>query len=193
LPRTEYSLFEKLRNSFKDEQTYDEIMKCFYCYVEGVFNQYEFFLLVEPYFDRSNDELLTSLRQMVASRDNTRRHHNLLCKPFSEFDTSNFKKVSYSYYEMPQEFPRPICKGREREDYKVLCKEIFNDDYSSLPQGSENFKFKTKNQYEDVLFRTEDEMYKADHEIGNIFSTMKTLEEEKLRIDSLNAADKEHY
>jgi hypothetical protein len=36
-------------------------------------------------------------------------------------------------------------------------------------------------------------MYKADHEIGNIFSTMKTLEEEKLRIDSLNPADREHF
>lgn len=36
-------------------------------------------------------------------------------------------------------------------------------------------------------------MYKADHEIGNIYSTMKTLEEEKLKIDSLNPADKEHY
>jgi histone deacetylase complex regulatory component SIN3 len=48
-----------------------------------------------------------------------------------------------------------------------------------LPTGSESFKFKTKNQYEDVLFRIEDEMYKVDHDIGNIFTTMKTLEEEK--------------
>ena len=36
-------------------------------------------------------------------------------------------------------------------------------------------------------------MYKADHEIGNIYSTMKTLEEEKLRIDSLSVADRENY
>jgi histone deacetylase complex regulatory component SIN3 len=43
---------------------------------------------------------------------------------------------------------------------KALCKEVFNDDFSSLPTGSESFKFKTKNQYEDVLFRIEDEMYK---------------------------------
>lgn len=76
-------------------------MKCFYAYVEGVFNQYEFFLLVEHYFERLNEELLSTLRTMIAARDNSRRHHNLLCKPFSEFDTSHFKKISYSYYEMP--------------------------------------------------------------------------------------------
>jgi hypothetical protein len=28
-------------------------------------------------------------------------------------------------------------------------------------------------------------MYKADHEIGNIYTTMKTLEEEKFKIDQL--------
>lgn len=44
-----------------------------------------------------------------------------------------------------------------------------------------------------MLFRTEDEMYKADHEIGNIYSTMKTLEEEKMKIDSLHSGEREHY
>jgi histone deacetylase complex regulatory component SIN3 len=116
---------------------------------------------------------------MVSNRDNTRRHHNLLCKPFSEFDISHFKKISYSYYEMPSDFPKPICSGRNVKSIKALCKLVFNDDFSSLPTGSESFKFKTKNQYEDVLFRIEDEMYKADLEIGNIFSTIKILDEEK--------------
>ena len=60
---------------------------------------------------------------------------------------------------------------------------VFNDDYSSLPTGSESFKFKTKNQYEDVLFRLEDEMYKADYDIGNFLKTMTVLEEEKNKID----------
>ena len=80
---------------------------------------------------------------------------------------------------MPVDFPKPICTGRGRSDIKELCKEIFNDDYSSLPTGSESFKFKTKNQYEDVLFRTEDDMYKIDHELGNIFTTMDILAKEK--------------
>lgn len=108
-------------------------MKCFYCYVEGVLNQHEFFELVTPHFEKVSEELLQTLRTMVANRDNTRRHHNLLCKPFSEFDTSHFKKISYSYYEMPSDFPKPICSGRNKPDWKELCKVVFNDEYSSLP------------------------------------------------------------
>lgn len=87
---------------------------------------------------------------------------------------------------MPADFPRPLCKGRFiYPDIKQLCKEIFNEDYSSLPQGSESFKFKTKNQYEDALFKTEDDIYKMDYEIGNIFKTMKVLETEKNVIDNM--------
>jgi len=108
-------------------------MKCFFCYIEGVFNQAELFDLVSPLFDKAPEELLNSFRTIVASRDNTRRHHNLLCKPFSEFDTSHFKKLSYSYFEMPPEFPKPLCKGRSKPDIRQLCKEVLNEEFSSLP------------------------------------------------------------
>ncbi len=120
LPKAEFSFFEKLRNSLKDHQSYIEIMKCFYCYVEGVLNQYEFFELTSPYFDRNNEELLITLKTMISNRDNARRHQNLLCKPLSEFDTSQFKKISYSYYEINTKFPKPICGGRSNKEFKAL-------------------------------------------------------------------------
>lgn len=56
LSKSECQFFEKLRTSINDEGTYDEIMKCFYCYVEGVFNQYELFELITPLF--LNEDLL---------------------------------------------------------------------------------------------------------------------------------------
>jgi histone deacetylase complex regulatory component SIN3 len=46
---------------------------------------------------------------------------------------------------MPAEFPRPLCLGRFGLEFGALYKSVLNDDYSSLPQGSESFKFKTKN------------------------------------------------
>lgn len=70
---------------------------------------------------------------------------------------------------------------------------MLNDDYSSLPQGSESFKFKTKNQYEEILFKTEDDMYKIDFEIGNIFNTLRVLQEEKDQLDRMSQAEKENY
>lgn len=62
-----------------------------------------------------------------------------------------------------------------------------------MPTGSESFKFKYKNQYEDVLFRTEDEMYKVDHEICNYNKTMKMLEEEKCKLDQMSQQDRDQY
>ena len=70
---------------------------------------------------------------------------------------------------------------------------MINDDFSSLPSGSENFKFKTKNQYEDLLFKVEDEMYKMDYENSNIYKTMKVLEEEKNKIDQMSQSEKDQY
>lgn len=169
-------------------------MKCFYCYIEGVFNQAELFELISPLFDKSTDDLLQAFKAIVASRDNSRRHHNLLCKPFSEFETHLFKKISYSYFLMPDDFYRPLCKGRfVHPEIRDLCKQIFNEDYSSLPQGSESFKFKTKNQFEDALFKVEDDMYRMDFEIGNLEKTLNILEEEKQKIEALSPEDREKY
>ena len=44
-----------------------------------------------------------------------------------------------------------------------------------------------------MLFRIEDEIYKMDHEIGNIETTMRTLEAEKNKIDAMTPADREQY
>lgn len=87
-------------------------MKCFYLYIEGVFNQHEFFELVNHLFTRLNEDLYSALKTMVANRDAPRRNQNLLCKPISEFDITQFKKISYSYFEISAAFPKPICGGR---------------------------------------------------------------------------------
>jgi paired amphipathic helix protein Sin3a len=194
LSKTEYSFFDNLSRAIRNESCFDDIMKCFYCYIEGVFNQNELFDLIQPLFDKPTDDLYQTFKAIVASRDNSRRHHNLLCKPFSEFETHLFKKVSYSFFLMPDDFYRPLCRGRfVYPEIRQLCKEIFNEDYSSLPQGSESFKFKTKNQFEDALFKVEDDMYRIDFEIGNLMKTMQVLNDEKIRISNLSPAELEQF
>lgn len=59
LSKSELQFFEKLRMSV-DPDTYDDIMKCFFCYVEGVFNLNELFVLIAPLF--GSDDLLNQLR-----------------------------------------------------------------------------------------------------------------------------------
>ncbi len=55
LSKSELQFFEKLRLSV-DADTYDDIMKCFFCYVEGVFNLNELFTLISSLF--TSEDLL---------------------------------------------------------------------------------------------------------------------------------------
>lgn len=187
------SFFERLRISLASKEgLYDDVMKCFYYYVEGVLNQHELFLLISDEID--NDDLLNQMKAIIGSRDHSRRHHNLLCKPLSEFETHYFKKISYSYFKMPLDFPRSLCFGRTSdEEWAALYKEVFNEDYSSLPQGSESFKFKMKNQFEDMLFKVEDDMYNRDYEIGQYQRAMDVFEEETRKIERMTEEEKKGY
>lgn len=59
---------------------------------------------------------------------------------------------------------------REKSKNKVL-----NEKYVSVPRGSEFFSFHIKNQNEELLFVTEDELYELDNYIGMTDSTIKAL------------------
>jgi paired amphipathic helix protein Sin3a len=50
-----------------------------------------------------------------------------------------------------------ISSGQSELDQSVL-----NKNWVSVPMGSEHFSFHTKNQYEEALFKTEDERYEHD-------------------------------
>jgi histone deacetylase complex regulatory component SIN3 len=83
--------------------------------------------------------------------------------------------------------------GRSRPEYKAICQEILNENYSTLATGSENFKSKGKNLYEEALFKVEDDMYKVDFDLNNVHSTMNLLKEEKDKIEKLTPEEKQEY
>lgn len=53
--------------------------------------------------------------------------------------------------------------------------EVLNKKWISVPMGSEHFSFHSKNQYEEALFKTEDERYEHDQYINVTKSTMESL------------------
>lgn len=163
-----------------------QFMKVFFLYSEGVFSQHEFLLLVTDFLGGNADDLITQLRAIASSRDQHRRTHNVLCKPISEHDTSKFEKVSPSYYKLPNNISRPICTARDD-----LCRAVLNNDYTSLPHGSESFKFKPKNINEEQLFKIEDEMYQCDNLLHNNAKTLEVFKQEFERIQKLTPEEQE--
>ena len=81
-----------------------------------------------------------------------------LCENIAlEIDFSSCKQHGASYREISS-FPQGICSGRT-----TLCKEVLNDTFVSFPCWSEDSTFVTskKNQYEELLFRCEDERFEV--------------------------------
>jgi len=79
-----------------------------------------------------------------------------------------------SYRELPPEVPRPPCSGRFK-----LCFDVLNDDLMSVPSGTEDQTYQTarKNEYEEALFRCEDERFELDRLIEGNKSALRALSE----------------
>ena len=77
----DYMFLNSLKDMFSPE-IYKILIKILYLYVEGIISQYEFSVLISPYF-----------------------------RPMCEIDFSKTRKIS-GYYELPKEYPILISSGR---------------------------------------------------------------------------------
>jgi len=132
-------------------------------YTDGILSLGEFFILADdlrsPEPNPSADDVFKQLRDMMIVRENSRRHTNYILKPQSELDLTlfaNHDRVTPKYYCLPYDFPIPVCSGRYHDP---ILSSVLNDKYCSISSGSENFRFRTRYEYEQKLFDNEDSMY----------------------------------
>ncbi|XP_012092008.1 paired amphipathic helix protein Sin3-like 4 isoform X2 [Jatropha curcas] len=97
-----------------------------------------------------------------------------LAKPINELDLSNCERCSPSYRLLPKNYPIPSASQRT-----VLGAEVLNDHWVSVTSGSEDYSFKhmRKNQYEESLFRCEDDRFELDMLLESVNVTTKRVEE----------------
>lgn len=188
MPRSEFSVFERIFNQLPPED-FEVWIKVFHLYMEGVICQEELFVLSDDILtpNRVPEEFYYAFKQLVKNRDVGRRMGSVLCKATSELEYGKMTKFSFSYYTWDK-FPVSLCQGRD-----AIGREVLNDKYISLPQGSDMFKFKIKNQYEDILYQLEDTMTHHDFQIANQRRTLEVLNIEKLRIEALGDSGKQEY
>lgn len=102
--------------------------------------------------------------------------------PVSELDLTNCKVSTPSYRSVPEEYHESDASGRSDAE-----REMLNDEWVSVPTGSEDdfaFKNMRKNQYEEVLFRCEDEQYEVDRLIDCNASAVRRLQQ--LKVSQVN-------
>ena len=109
---------------------------------------------------------------------------------FRDLDFASMKKHGTSYRILPDDYVQPNCSGRGPLEQLVL-----NDQYVSVATGTEDLNFKTmrKNQYEESIFRAEDERFEMDTTIETNMATLQMLQPIQVEINALSEPEKRRY
>lgn len=106
-----------------------------------------------------------------------------------DVDLSTCKRLGTSYCALPKgssESASRKCSGRT-----ALCKEVLNDTWVSFPTWSEDSTFVTsrKTQYEEYIYRCEDERFELDVVIETNAATIRVLEGVQKKISRMTSED----
>ncbi|KAI3716990.1 hypothetical protein L1987_68268 [Smallanthus sonchifolius] len=91
-----------------------------------------------------------------------------------ELDLSNCQQCTPSYRLLPDDYPIPSVSQRSE-----LGSQVLNERWVSVTSGSEDYSFKhmRRNQYEESLFRCEDDRFELDMLLESVSSTAKRAED----------------
>ncbi|CAI9109588.1 OLC1v1009432C1 [Oldenlandia corymbosa var. corymbosa] len=113
-------------------------------------------------------------RDIEAAKEKDRYKEKYWGKSIQELDLSNCQRCTPSYRLLPEDYPIPSASQRSELGVQVL-----NDHWVSVTSGSEDYSFKhmRRNQYEESLFRCEDDRFELDMLLESVGSAAKRAED----------------
>ncbi|KOC65559.1 Paired amphipathic helix protein Sin3a [Habropoda laboriosa] len=191
----DYAFFDKVRKALRSQEVYENFLRCLVLFNQEIVSKSELVQLVTPFLGRF-PELLRWFKDFLGhlpessntSTTNTSSNLNVEALPNNvvrshqerpqgdlamEIDYTACKRLGASYCALPKSYIQPKCTGRTQ-----LCKEVLNDTWVSFPTWSEDSTFVTsrKTQYEEFIYRCEDERFELDGVIETNASTIRVLE-----------------
>ncbi|RUS78096.1 hypothetical protein EGW08_014140, partial [Elysia chlorotica] len=179
---TEYAFFDKVRKALRHQEVYDNFLRSIILFNQEIVTKPElvtlvsFFLSKFPDLFREFKDLLGVNEQgggVEAVPHGATQKERISGELAMEIDFNTCKRYGASYRGIPSKFVPPKCTGRT-----ALCREVLNDTWVSFPTWSEDSSFVTsrKTQYEENIYKCEDERFELDYVIETNFSTIKCLE-----------------
>ncbi|KAG4395714.1 hypothetical protein GLYMA_19G016300v4 [Glycine max] len=135
-------------------------------------------------------------RDLDGAKEKERYREKYMGKSIQELDLSDCKRCTPSYRLLPADYPIPTASQRSE-----LGAQVLNDHWVSVTSGSEDYSFKhmRRNQYEESLFRCEDDRYELDMLLESVSSAAKKAEElynsineNKISVETLNRIE-DHF
>ncbi|XP_071826257.1 paired amphipathic helix protein Sin3a-like isoform X2 [Apostichopus japonicus] len=192
---TEFIFFEKVRKAFKSQEVYENFLRCLVLFNQEIVSRGELVQLVTPFLGKY-PEHLKWFKEFLGYKDidktETPRPHKERSQGemYTEIDFSNCKRCGASYRALPKSYTQPKCSGRN-----ALCTQVINDTWVSFPSWSEDSTFVTsrKTQYEEHIYRCEDERYELDIVIEVNTHTIRVLEHVNKKLSRLSPEEQAKF
>ncbi|CAM9105712.1 unnamed protein product, partial [Ectocarpus fasciculatus] len=174
----ERRFFEQVKDiiSSSSRDSWTEFVKCLELFSNDFISRKDMFTLVQDLFGPAHQAIFEEFKALLFRRTayDSSAGDMWYAVPLSEIDFSQCLKVTPSYRALPKDYPDALCS-----DKGALEASILNDRWVSIPIGSEesySFKHMRKNQYEEALFKCEDDRFEIDMLIDTNMSTIRILE-----------------
>ncbi|XP_044744116.1 paired amphipathic helix protein Sin3a isoform X2 [Coccinella septempunctata] len=190
----DYAFFDKLRKSMKSYDTYENFLRCLTLYNEQIVTRGELILMVNPLLGKF-PELMRWFKDFLRSETenvsfNTVQNERPKGDLAQEIDFATAKRLGASYCIIPASQEVQVSSSRTQ-----LCKEVLNDQWVSFPTWSEDSTFvgSRKTQYEEYMYRCEDERFEMDVVIETNAATIRVLENVQKKISRMKPEELSNF
>lgn len=185
IPQLERNILGRIKAAIGSRELWGEFLKCLDLFAQELISRAELLALISDIFGERSD-LLEEFDRLLASRGATDDpvESAWFSMPLTDIDFSNCRRCTPSYRALPAAYPKAPCSERT-----AMCRSVLNDTWVSVPLGSEdsNGRNQRRNQYQEALFKCEDDRYEVDIIMESNKSAIRALEPLAREIEALNA------
>lgn len=185
----ELAFFDKVKKEIGNKQTYNEFLKLLKLFSSDVIDK-------QTLHDKAKTiiggfpGLFEWFKNFIGYEETPLRIENIAIKK-QQLDLLMCKAAGPSYRQLPKSQTKMPCSGRDD-----LCWSIFNDEWVGHPvwaSEESGFIAHRKNQYEEMLFRIEDERHEYDYFMEANLRTIQTLETIANRMANMTPEEKSRF
>ncbi|KAL6453750.1 SIN3 Transcriptional regulatory protein SIN3 [Candida maltosa Xu316] len=186
----EIGFFDKVKKAIGNKQTYGDFLKLLNLFTQDIIDKDTLVERVEGFLGEPNVELFNWFKGFVGYDDKPQNIENITFKKH-HLELSLCKAYGPSYRQLPKAETYMPCSGRDE-----MCWEVLNDEWVGHPTwASEDSGFiaHRKNQYEEILFKIEEERLEFDYYMESNLRTIQILETIANRIANMTPEQKANF
>lgn len=186
----EIGFFDKVKKAIGNKQSYNDFLKLLNLFSQDIIDKQTLVERVDGFIGDTHPELLNWFKMFVGYEEKPLHIENITFKKH-QLELSLCQAYGPSYRKLPKAETYMPCSGRD-----AMCWEVLNDEWVGHPTwASEDSGFiaHRKNQYEEILFKIEEERLEFDYYMESNLRTIQTLEALANRIANMTPEQKANF